>query len=84
MFHYSGCLVKVCEKSLFSKQYSNLHIEDKISTDFHDRFLIIDKSYFFHLGASIKDAGRKVFMINKIEDKAISSEVIKSFKQRWK
>lgn len=37
--------------------------------DFHDRFLIIDKIEVYHIGASIKDAGKKSFGIMKIEDK---------------
>ncbi len=41
----------------------------KTTTDFHDRFLIIDKTEVYHIGASIKDAGKKSFGITKIEDK---------------
>ena len=37
--------------------------------DFHDRFLIIDKIEVYHIGASIKEAGKKSFGIMKIEDK---------------
>jgi hypothetical protein len=73
----------VHEKNLFLKQYTNLTIEEKMTKDFHDRFIIIDKKSTYHLGASIKDAGRKVFMINKIEDKDICSNVIDSFNKRW-
>ena len=27
---------------------------------FHDRFLIIDNNYGYHIGASLKDAGKNV------------------------
>jgi len=49
----------------FNKQYPNLEI--KYSKIFHDRFIIIDNT-LYHLGASLKDLGKKCFAINKIED----------------
>ena len=51
---------------IFSAQYPKLSL--KFTTDFHDRFLIIDKTEVYHIGASIKDAGKKSFGITKIED----------------
>lgn len=51
----------------FNAQYEELTL--KINTDFHDRFLIIDKEEVYHIGASIKDSGKKSFGITKIEDK---------------
>jgi len=50
----------------FVKQYGNLHI--KYNTNFHDRFLIIDNTYLYLIGASIKDAGKKIFSINEMHD----------------
>lgn len=35
---------------------------------FHDRFIIIDKNKLYHVGASLKDLGKKVFGISKIDD----------------
>ncbi len=35
---------------------------------FHDRFIILDNKKLYHLGASLKDLGKKVFGINKIDD----------------
>ena len=51
---------------IFNAQYQKLSL--KFTTDFHDRFLIIDKTEVYHIGASIKDAGKKSFGITKIED----------------
>lgn len=51
----------------FNAQYPKLSL--KTATDFHDRFLILDKTEVYHIGASIKDAGKKSFGITKIEDK---------------
>ena len=58
----------------FNAQYSKLLV--KTTTDFHDRFLIIDKTEVYHIGASIKDAGKKSFGITKIEDKDLIKNLI--------
>lgn len=42
-------------------------IEIKIFKNAHDRFLIIDSSVVYHIGASIKDVGKKWFAFTKIE-----------------
>lgn len=43
----------------FNTQYQMQPV--KTNTDFHDRFLIIDKAEIYHIGASIKDAGKKLW-----------------------
>ena len=43
---------------------------------FHDRFLIIDKTTAYHIGASLKDAGKKCFGITRIEDIRIVSDIL--------
>jgi len=43
---------------------------------FHDRFIVIDNKEMYHLGASIKDLGKKCFGINKIEDIEIIEKII--------
>ena len=35
---------------------------------FHDRFIIIDDKYLYHVGASLKDLGKRCFGTTKIED----------------
>lgn len=42
-------------------------IEVKIFTKAHDRFFIIDKTTIYHIGASLKDLGKKWFAFSKIE-----------------
>ncbi len=42
-------------------------IEMKTYTKSHDRFLIIDKTTVFHIGASLKDLGKKWFAFSKID-----------------
>ena len=50
----------------FNKEYAVLEIA---KTDkFHDRFVLIDNKELYHVGASLKDLGKKCFAISKIED----------------
>lgn len=58
----------------FNAQYPKLSV--KTTTNFHDRFLILDKSEVYHIGASIKDAGKKSFEITKIEDKDLVKSLV--------
>jgi hypothetical protein len=41
-------------------------IEIKIFKKSHDRFLIIDNNTVYHIGASLKDLGKKWFAFSKI------------------
>ncbi len=47
-----------------NKQYSNFEIYEFSQS--HDRFLIIDQKELYHLGASLKDLGRKWFAFSKM------------------
>lgn len=51
----------------FNAQYPTLHVHK--TKAFHDRFLILDRKRTYHIGASLKDAGKKCFAISLIEDK---------------
>lgn len=48
-----------------NEQYCNFEIKE--FTKSHDRFLIIDNTEVYHLGASLKDLGRKWFAFSKME-----------------
>lgn len=58
----------------FNKEYPILKVAK--TNKFHDRFIIIDNKEMYHLGASIKDLGKKCFAINKIEDTGIIEKII--------
>ena len=58
----------------FNSQYPKLTV--KISKDFHDRFLIIDRKEVYHIGASIKDAGKKSFGITKWEVEELTKSLL--------
>ena len=52
-------------------QYGNFEL--KYFADSHDRFLIIDNNEVYHLGASLKDLGRKWFAFSKMNAKSVES-----------
>ncbi len=58
----------------FNKEYPILKVAK--TNKFHDRFIVIDNKEMYHLGASIKDLGKKCFGINRIEDLDIIEKVI--------
>ena len=49
----------------YQKQYQNIELKEFKNS--HDRFLIIDKKDIYHLGASLKDLGKKWFAFSKFE-----------------
>ncbi|WP_313958035.1 hypothetical protein [Aliarcobacter butzleri] len=48
----------------YQKQYKNITL--KTFKNSHDRFLILDKKEMYHLGASLKDLGKKWFAFSKM------------------
>ena len=54
-----------------NQQYGNFVIH-KFSKS-HDRFLIIDRTEIFHLGASLKDLGKKWFAFSKMDKGSVDS-----------
>ena len=58
----------------FNMQYPKLVV--KYTNKFHDRFLILDRKYIYHIGASIKDLGKKCFGITLIKYDAIIEDIL--------
>ncbi|MDD3175562.1 MAG: ORF6N domain-containing protein [Candidatus Nanoarchaeia archaeon] len=56
----------------YNQQYRNIQIKEFNKS--HDRFLIIDKE-IFHIGASLKDLGKKWFAFSKFEDLDLLSKL---------
>ena len=59
----------------FNEQYSQLTL--KHTSKAHDRFLIIDNKILYHIGASLKDLGKKCFAF-EIMDSAWIKEILKN------
>ena len=58
----------------YSKQYKNISLKTFKSS--HDRFLIIDKKEIYHLGASLKDLGKKWFAFSKMNFNSLNLDDI--------
>ncbi|MDR2583231.1 MAG: ORF6N domain-containing protein [Fibromonadaceae bacterium] len=54
----------------FNQQYQNIEVNAFNLS--HDRFLIIDNKDIYHLGASLKDLGKKWFAFSKMENEGLS------------
>jgi len=49
----------------YNSQYSPIEVE--VFSDAHDRFLIIDNTELYHIGASLKDLGKKWFAFSRMD-----------------
>ena len=54
-----------------NQQYGNFELKTFVLS--HDRFLIIDNNDVYHLGASLKDLGKKWFAFSKLEKDSVES-----------
>ena len=61
-----NCNLNKLDINKFNKQYPVLKLA--YTNKFHDRFIIIDNKELYHIGASLKDLGKKCFAISRIED----------------
>ncbi len=49
----------------YNSQYPPIEVE--VFSDAHDRFLIIDDTELYHIGASLKDLGKKWFAFSRMD-----------------
>ncbi len=67
----------------FKKQYGQ-SVEVRLhQREVHDRAIVIDDRDFFALGASIKDLGDKLSLLNKVEDPANIARLRAEFHTIW-
>ena len=71
------------EARKFTTQHSGISLEVKRTKEFHDRFIILDDSQCYHVSASIKDAGNKVFMISMVQDQQNVDALLQEHKRSW-
>jgi len=63
---FTGKITKQLEADLLKHNAQYPAIDVKTFTKSHDRFLIIDQKDVYHIGASLKDLGKKWFAFSKI------------------
>lgn len=59
----------------YNRQYPKLDV--KYTGGFHDRFFIIDDVCAYHIGASLKDAGKKCFGISFLKDMSMIKDILR-------
>ncbi len=74
IYTYAGAQLTNKDVDNFNTQYSTLTI--KKTQVFHDRFIILDGNTAYHVGASIKDAGKKCFGITLLADSGMVTELL--------
>lgn len=64
---YTNTISKTLQQDLskHNSQYEQIEIKQLKKT--HDRFLIVDQQTVYHIGASLKDLGKKWFAFSKLE-----------------
>ena len=68
---YVGKITKQIELDLKKHNAQYPPVEIKEVKNIHDRFLIIDDKDVYHIGASLKDLGKKVFAFSKIDKEGL-------------
>ena len=53
----------------YNAQYKNIELKEFKKA--HDRFLILDSTQIYHIGASLKDLGKKWFAFSKFDMEAL-------------
>lgn len=71
------------EANKFHQQFSSVQVEVRTTSDFHDRFCQVDDTELYHIGASIKDAGSRAFLISKLQDPPIISAIKQYIEDAW-
>lgn len=74
IYTYASARLTNTDAANFNAQYPALTV--KKTQVFHDRFIILDGKTAYHIGASIKDAGKKCFGISLLEDPGMVADLL--------
>ena len=66
IYTFKKTKLTVQDVAVFNAQYPQLEV--KYTSVFHDRFLILDGKTVYHIGASLKDAGKKCFAVSLMKE----------------
>ncbi len=75
-------------KALFVKQFHSLqvarpNVEARISSASHDRWIVLDGTEVWHLGASISSLGKTASRMRKIDDSAQAQRILYNTANWW-
>lgn len=71
------------EAEKWRRQNADSMLKIRTTKEFHDRFIVLDSKRCWHIGASIKDAGNKVFMLSQIEDEDNRVALLDQIQKSW-
>lgn len=71
---YPSSPLTASDVRVFESQHGPLRVSR--TSDFHDRFLVIDDETVYHIGASLKDAGKKTFAMSLINDDELKQTLL--------
>ena len=74
IYTYASAQLTNRDSANFNAQYPTLMV--KRTQVFHDRFIILDGKIAYHVGASIKDAGKKCFGISLINEQGVVTDLL--------
>lgn len=78
IYTYASAQLTNRDAANFNAQYPTLTV--KKTQVFHDRFIILDGKSAYHIGASVKDAGKKCFGISLINDPGLVADLLNRLK----
>ena len=61
--------IQPADKEIFIEKYG--HLETRIDSRYHDRYLIIDDELFYHIGSSLNYLGKRVTQVTIVQDDGI-------------
>ena len=73
-YTYASARLTNQDVAQFNAQYPTLEVTK--TQVFHDRFLILDGTTAYHIGASLKDAGKKCFGVSLLEEPQLTAELL--------
>lgn len=79
IYTFPNSFLSAKDVSKFNAQYPKLEVH--LTKVFHDRFLILDGERVYHIGASLKDAGKKCFGITLLEDVTLKEALLAHLRQ---
>ncbi len=74
LYTFPKLLLSQGDVAKFNSQYPTLKVATTVK--FHDRFLILDGITAYHIGASLKDAGKKSFAISLLQDNHMVKDIL--------
>jgi len=78
IYTYPSAKLTKTDAATFNAQYPTLTV--KKTQMFHDRFFILDGKTAYHIGASIKDAGKKCFGLSLLKDPEMVTDLLNRLK----